>query len=40
LADEDRSAPPVEIVLGELERLLDAQAGAPEDDKIARARQP
>jgi hypothetical protein len=36
VADEDRSAAVVEGVLGERERLLDAQAGAPED----RTRQP
>jgi hypothetical protein len=32
VADEDRSAAGVEVVLGELERLLDSQASAPEDD--------
>ena len=32
VADQDRSAPVVEVVLGERERLLDAQPGAPEDD--------
>jgi hypothetical protein len=32
LAHEDRSAPHVEIVLGERERLLDTQPGAPQND--------
>jgi hypothetical protein len=32
VADQDRSAPVVEAVLGERERLLDAQPGAPEHD--------
>jgi hypothetical protein len=32
VADEHRSAPGVEIVLGERERLLDSQPGAPQDD--------
>jgi hypothetical protein len=32
VAHEDRSAPLVEVVLGERERRLDAQAGAPQDD--------
>jgi hypothetical protein len=31
-ADQDRSAPVVEIVFGERKRLLDAQPGAPQDD--------
>jgi hypothetical protein len=31
-ADQDRSAPVVEVVLGERERLLNAQPGAPQDD--------
>jgi len=31
-SDEDRSAPVVEVVLGERERFLDAQPGAPKDD--------
>jgi hypothetical protein len=32
VADENRSAPVVEVVLGERQRLLDAQPGAPQDD--------
>src|SRR3954463_320846 len=32
VADQDRSAPVVEVVLGERERLLNAQPGAPEDN--------
>jgi len=31
-ADQDRSAPRVEVVVGERERLLDAQSGAPKHD--------
>ena len=32
VADQDRSAAAVEVVLGERERFLDAQPGAPEHD--------
>jgi hypothetical protein len=31
-ADEDRSAPVVKVVLGQRQRFLDAQAGAPKND--------
>jgi hypothetical protein len=37
-ADEDRSAAMIEVVLGERERFLDAQAGAPEDRRSSLAR--
>jgi hypothetical protein len=40
VADEHRSAPGVEIVLGERERLLDAQPGAPQDKITARSLKP
>jgi hypothetical protein len=37
-AHQDRSAAPVEIELGQIERLLDAEAGAAEhDDQPARS---
>src|SRR3954471_13261658 len=32
VADQDRSAPVVKVVLGERERFRDAQAGAPQND--------
>ena len=40
VAHQQRPAARVEVVLGERERLLDAQASAPEMTIIARARQP
>jgi hypothetical protein len=37
---QDRSAARVEIKLGQIKRLLDAQASAPEHDDNPRARRP